>query len=222
MEVVVSRVLLFLFLLLTSCSGSSCYRSTPLLAPPETASRPWEGALLATGQVEAVGALGSGIGTAWLVATKGSAAYWVTAGHVCSPGAMYTIAHDGEDHPAASLAFSDEPDLCLLMSFGAVNAAPLSLSTVPAEVGDELCYTGNHAGVMAIGIRPIFCGKAAGSSEGRLFLSAPGYPGASGSAVVNADGKVVGVMVATLRAWPEVLFLVPLEDLTAFLSTNLK
>lgn len=212
-----AKFLSFLFLLLASCSNSACYHNPP---PPASAqaAKSWEGALLATAQVEATDALGTSIGTAWLHSTVGPSATWVTAGHVCSPGAMYTITHDGQEYGAAELKRSDEPDLCSLVTFGEVRAAPLRLAADEPEVGDELCYTGNPLGFMAYGASPVFCGKAAGSGLGHTFVAIPGMSGASGSAVVNAEGRVVGVLVATARGWPEIVFLVPLEDLRKFME----
>lgn len=218
MEVPVSRILSLLFLFLASCSSSSCYRQAPF--KPTVVERPWEAALLATATVEATDLSGTAIGTAWLAASDSSSSAWVTAGHVCSPGAMYTVVHDEREYAAAVLAYSDEPDLCTLVTFGSVNAAPVRLATEAPEVGDELCYTGNPLGIMSAGVRPIFCGKMAGYGLGKQFLAAPGMSGASGSAVVNAQGEVVGVLVAVIRGWPEVLFLVTLDDLAAFLHKH--
>jgi hypothetical protein len=160
-------------------------------------------------------------GTAW----KLSDTKMITAGHVCddsdwqawNPDAAPTQfrLHNakGQSWPVEVVAYElDEThDLCLLRIAGEIPGMPLSLAKSLPAYDAELMYTGAPHGIWEDGMRPVYHGRYAGGSLAIIG----GAPGASGSAMLSADG-VVGVLVAGIESG-NLIFFIPLQDLLLFL-----
>lgn len=143
-----------------------------------------------------------GYATGWYIASDGDTAVVATAGHVCDPGQVYGIS-DGvgltdegllTDERAAFPFYDrdDAPtnDVCLLAVPGAGPVAVLEVAEVSPAADDEVHYTGYPSGT-----RGSYKGTVEDvASDGVLLLNIAGYRGASGSAVVNSDGRVVGIL----------------------------
>lgn len=133
--------------------------------------------------------------TGFYFATKGEYSVVATAGHVCKdsdaellgiPKPVYQIdGHDAYviyDHDVAP-----EDDVCLLL-VEARAPAVLSPGEQPDE-GDEILYVGYPNGT-----RGTYRGLVEQVTDGGTLLSIPGYFGASGSAIVDSRGYVVGIL----------------------------
>lgn len=153
-------------------------------------------------------------GTGWYVYTDGSRSLVVTAGHVCEGGAAFEIEEFGGDtFPATLVVVSDEVDDTCVLSVA--HKAPTTLSLGTSDdlgYGDSLIYVGYPAGQIAV-----VTGAYAGRDERpRLIMSVWGYFGASGSAVLGPDGKVVGMLVALNPRFPQTTFAVPVETVRGY------
>lgn len=139
---------------------------------------------------------GEGYATGWYIATDGTNSVIATAGHVCERDYVYGIASDldhlEDEVPAYDFYDLDRApsaDICLLsIAQGAPAVLPIaSESPLPDSV---IRYSGFPDGV---------AGSYSGTVEevaddGTILANIPGYFGASGSAVVNEAGEVVGIL----------------------------
>lgn len=204
------HIALSLLLLLASCTG--CVRRLPERPPEATI----DAQVAVTRVISSTSVEGTSVGTAWLVAEDAQLSYWVTAGHVCDPDAILTLGV-GDLALALIAQRSDDPDLCVVVSLP-VHLTPLRLAPADPRIGDELRYVGNPVNAMSNGMTPVFYGRAGGCTDGILYVAVPGYPGASGSAITDKHGEVVGVLVAVVRTWQQLTFAVDLSTLRAFLE----
>lgn len=201
------RVLAFLFALLSACTAPSCVGRVPVPKAPVSAQ------IAATLPVST---LAGGGGTAWLVGRDAASDYWVTAGHVCEGQPLLLL--DGEDL-ALPLAIDREVDLCV-MTASVGKRTPLKLAAGPPELGEHLWYVGNPLGAMSGGIVPMFQGFASGNDGPDLIVSIPGFPGASGSAVTNHKGEVVGLLYAVTIRFPEIAICTGVLAIHKFLEAH--
>ncbi len=106
-------------------------------------------------------------------------------------------------------------DLALLSIAGGA-APPLSVGDSGSmHVGDEVYAVGNPEGLEGTFSDGIVSGIRKIGGERLLQITAPISPGSSGGPVLNANGKVVGVAVATFRGGQNLNFAIP----SAYLST---
>lgn len=110
--------------------------------------------------------------------------------------------------PATVLAVDVVNDLALLQTDHVV-AEPFEFLATAPEQGTRIYSLGNPLDLGSSIVEGIYNGIAKGSLYGRVHLTAPINPGMSGGPALNADGRVVGVNVAS--AGNEVGFLVPGE-----------
>ena len=162
-----------------------------------------------------------GGGTAWVVASGSDATWYMTAGHVCDPEFTYSlVSRDGTKEPNIRVVKDDDTvDLCLLE--GAPSKSPvMHLSHEEPSYGDWLSYVGSPDLSFGGGVAPVFHGQYTGlDTEMNLYAaSMPGYGGSSGSAVVNAKGEVIGVLVRGDARFPMLVYLVTLPDIRQFIE----
>ena len=108
------------------------------------------------------------------------------------------------------LAKSEELDLVLL-SVPGLPTNEVALASSGLEIGDPVFACGNPKGLegtFSSGIVSSF--RDAGSNQ-LLQITAPISPGSSGGPVVNANGDVIGVAVATYRGGQNLNFAIPVE-----------
>lgn len=115
-----------------------------------------------------------------------------TAGHVCEVDALYTITtYDG--HLAIAYPAFDNDiapyDLCMMQVFGYEPEVTLEFERTPPEKWDPVYYVGYPQGMLTVQD-----GTFVGYHNGFARVAIPGYMGASGSALINERGKVVGVL----------------------------
>jgi hypothetical protein len=140
-------------------------------------------------------------GSGWYISSLGNTSVLATAGHVCNQpgfqlsGTMLPVTVESVHYTAGELdAYpvydqdTDPDDVCLLF----VNhAAPGVIRVADSvETGQSVHYVGYPDGVLGA-----YQGWVAGFDDGFTVISAPGYFGASGSAVVNDDNQAVGMLV---------------------------
>lgn len=142
-----------------------------------------------------------------------------TAGHVCDETKTTLVqTHDGVWHSAKVVVVYDEPDVCLLKT--EKPAAPETLRLAKSsrlEVGAAVWYWGYPSGSPGI-----FYGHYTGhrgEGDSRMLLAAVnGWFGSSGSLLMRADGRVVGVLSQTRTGNGVVLAFAPVEALRAALA----
>lgn len=189
--------------LVASCIGCGLPKHTA--APTVTDARH------ATVFVEAMTEDEGWSGTGWYAYSDGKTSLVVTAGHVCEVGAKTTVEdYDGIVKNATVVVDSpdgSDDDTCVLSVEG---AAPYVLrlgTSDDLDYGDHLYYVGFPAAQIAV-VSGAYAGRDA---RPRLICSVWGYFGASGSAVLGPDGKVVGLLVAINPRFPQTTLAVPVE-----------
>lgn len=158
------------------------------LSPKEIAAR----ALPSTVSVRCLGSLGSG----FFVAPQ----LVVTNAHVLCDGAdLRIVMADGSEASAVADRVEKRVDLALLRVFGA-RGTPLDLGDATRLVrGDEVTVVGNPQGLDFSVARGIVSHEARQQMGTMYFqVDANINPGNSGGPVLAADGRVVGIVTATV------------------------
>lgn len=161
--------------------------------------------------------------------------YVVTNEHVVSnffddSASIYVTGGQKREYITASLVASDKTrDLALLATNQ--NGHPYFVIADKAEKGADIVVLGygdgpeltrreakiTHLSMQMQGIDSS-TGKIKAALE-RMVYNIPGYPGLSGSPIINIDGEVVGVHLGSLRK-EGMSVAVSLDDLKQFLSAN--
>jgi len=89
------------------------------------------------------------------------------------------------------------------------------------SVGDDIYAVGNPQGLEGTFSQGIISGIRQVGSETILQITAPISPGSSGGPVLNAQGKVIGIAVATFKSGQNLNFAIPVSYLVSLLS-NMK
>mgnify|MGYP003653154368 CR=1 FL=1 len=100
----------------------------------------------------------------------------LTAAHVVAESSMAMVSHGDEKIIAKVLYFNHETDLAILGIEGMFTREPLMWRTADPAIGDEVVYTGYPNGYPS--------------------LHSYAWSGASGSAVLDRKGRIVGVLSA--------------------------
>lgn len=182
---------------------TSCVRPAAKYPAPADAARAYK----ATVEIVVRTPLGGIRGTGWFLEDG----VVVTAGHVCLPGAMSVTLYDGSEHVAKIEYVSPISDVCVLSTTA---DAPEHFSLARQRAADmvfgtPVWYVGYPSGVLALGE-----GRVSGlTKDGNLAVSVPGWFGASGSALLDEHGDVVGVLSALGTGNGFVILFVPVEAL---------
>lgn len=119
------------------------------------------------------------------------------------------IGRDTKLEVAGVVGFDSAHDLALLSVTGGA-APPLPIGDSGAvQVGDEVFAVGNPEGLEGTFSEGIVSGIRKVGGDRLLQITAPISPGSSGGPVLNANGKVVGVAVATFRGGQNLNFAIP-------------
>ena len=101
---------------------------------------------------------------------------------------------------AIALVWSKQYDLCIMVTLK-IDLPALNLSYSPPYPGEKIYYIGFPRGIGGGGFTPIFEGFYLGIMQnGKMSradvagYSVPIAPGSSGSAVLNANGDIIGVL----------------------------
>jgi len=122
-------------------------------------------------------------------------------------------------HRIVGIAGRDENcDLVVLKINGAA-APPLPLGNSDnVEVGEQVYAVGNPAGLEGTFSEGIISGVRNVANDSLLQITAPISPGSSGGPVLNSQGQVIGVAVASFRAGQNLNFAIPASYLSKLLK----
>ncbi len=156
-----------------------------------------------------------GTGSGLLVATDEQPVV-LTAAHVCLPNFPETQEWEGiiikiratsevkirtvhgDVLKGTIVTYDKEADLCAV-SVSSVFAPPVRLATAPPKMGDRVFAVSAPYGINSPTMSLIFEGFYSGSDEGIHFYTIPTRPGSSGSVVLNANYRAIGMLNAAFR-----------------------
>jgi serine protease Do len=165
--------------------------------------------------------------------TKYNDAFILTNKHVCSmqdkAGYVLTL-YDGQKVKANFVRVDTFADICLLHAN--VSITSLKLARKDASRGDRIIVIGSPDGVYPVIVDGMVSGyydmtmqdnEDYGAFEVHFrsqVISAPIYPGSSGSPVFNVDGEVVGIIFAVKVDKEHITFMVPINEVLRFLNID--
>ncbi|MEO8936456.1 MAG: trypsin-like peptidase domain-containing protein [Burkholderiaceae bacterium] len=160
-------------------------------------------------KVEAVNGNGRvSLGTAVSVAPG----TFVTNCHVTRNASVVVLVHDGARWPVASERADLYFDLCLLRAPGLADIAPIPLATARALRINQPVAAAGYSGGMGIQLRP---GIVSGLHElggSKVIQTTTAFTsGASGGALLNADGELAGILTFRLRGAEGYYFASPVD-----------
>jgi putative serine protease PepD len=176
--------------------------------------------LTSTATIEALGASDEGLGTGWLIDTKGD---FVTNAHVVQGQlAVRLRARDGSSHPADVIGMDRDVDIAVVRSRDGFAATPLRPLTValaglpkPVVVIASGHATG-HADITSETASAVqadvpvtgdtLTGQPPVTTDYHDMLVLDGqtiYPGNSGGPVLDASGRVVGILTLASKSSAE-------------------
>lgn len=109
-------------------------------------------------------------------------------------------------------------DLALLKVEGMTAPEMAIADSTSVAVGDPIYAIGNPKGLEGTFSAGIISGVRKLEHGALLQITAPISPGSSGGPVVNVDGQVVGIAVATFRGGQNLNFAVPASEIRKLLS----
>jgi len=119
---------------------------------------------------------------------------------------------------AGTVGLERNVDLVLLAIEG-LKAPVLTLgNSGQVQVGDEIYAVGNPLGLEGTFSKGMVSGIRSVGSENIFQVTAPISPGSSGGPMVNTEGQVVGVTVATFQGGQNLNFAIPSYYLNSLLS----
>ncbi len=118
------------------------------------------------------------------------------------------------------VAIDEQRDLILLKVKDA-NAPVLSFgNSDKVSIGDEIFVIGNPQGLEGTFSKGIVSSIRAIGQDSLLQITAPISPGSSGGPVLNEEGKVIGVAVATFKGGQNLNFAIPVSYLSNLLDNT--
>jgi hypothetical protein len=107
----------------------------------------------------------------------------------------------------------------VLLSINEAKAPFLPLgNSKDVKIGDEIYAVGNPLGLEGTFSKGIISGIRKDKVQTLMQITAPISPGSSGGAILNIQGQVVGVAVATFKEGQNLNFAIPVNNLQALLS----
>ncbi len=117
-----------------------------------------------------------------------------------------------------TVGINNKMDLALLSIKGAKAPSLKFGKSSEVVVGDEVYAVGNPLGLEGTFSRGILSGIRQIGSETLFQITAPISPGSSGGPILNTQGKVVGVAMATFEGGQNLNFAIPVYYLSSLLS----
>lgn len=158
----------------------------------------------------------------------------LTNKHVCDmgPNANYTLTLQSGGKVSATFVRSDAfADVCVLKANGII--PPLTLAKDNASQGDRVVTIGGPDGAFPLLVDGLISGyynmhmRNDADEDGDFevhfraqVMSAPVYPGSSGSPMLNVDGEVIGIVFAVRGDKEHISFIVPISEVWRFLDTS--
>jgi len=116
----------------------------------------------------------------------------LTAAHVVTARDTALVIASGEKVIAEVVYCDDSADIAILKLEGLFTRKPLAWRTGKPHVAGEIFYTGNPNGYDSLSIK----GYVAGTYQSYIVSHSYAWGGASGSAVLDEYGRIIGVLVA--------------------------
>lgn len=124
-----------------------------------------------------------------------------------------------QKYEVAGIVGIDSKRDLVLLSIKDAKAPPLTLGdSRQVAVGDEVYVVSNPHGLEGTFSQGIISSIRQASNENIFQITAPISPGSSGGPVLNTQGKVIGVAVATYEGGQNLNFAIPVTYLAALLS----
>jgi len=121
-------------------------------------------------------------------------------------------------HEINGVIATDEIADLVLLKIGDSKAPPLELGdSQQMAIGDDVYAVGNPKGLEGTFSQGIVSGIRLVGSDTLLQITAPISPGSSGGPIVDSQGKVIGVAVATFKDGQNLNFAVPVSYLKALI-----
>nr|WP_010131670.1 serine protease [Microbulbifer agarilyticus] len=162
----------------------------------------------------------SGLGSGFQISSDGLIA---TNYHVVSAAvhdedkyALKYLSVDGKEGDLELLDVDVINDLAILRQKGEPGPDYLRLAQQPPSRGETIVSMGNPLDLGMTIVPGTYNGIASGSFYDRIHFSGSINPGMSGGPVINRNGEVVGINVAT--AGNQISFLVPVDKLSSLLE----
>jgi S1-C subfamily serine protease len=144
--------------------------------------------------------------------------FLITAAHVCNnnygklvffPGfeaheEFYGLTLDLEKHHYTVEKIDFASDLCIV-STKRFKATPYRIAANLPSIGEEVYNIAAPGGVFAKKIAPLFKGFYSGSAHTRSIFTLPAMGGSSGSPVLDANGRVIGVVSAVTKNFSNIV-----------------
>lgn len=157
----------------------------------------------------------TGTASAFLV----SADQLLTNAHVANAGAMSVLLGDFEI-PCVVERVDTINDLALCRIAAKSGGTPLTFANEEPKSGATVFAVGNPRGLERTISQGLFTGFRVIEGQQVAQISAPISPGSSGGPVVNSEGKLIGVAVATRGDGQNLNFAVPLSVVRRFLGNE--
>lgn len=161
----------------------------------------------------------AGLGSGFQISTDGLVAtnYHVVSEAVHDPDkyALKYLSVDGKEGELELLDVDVINDLAILRQKGEPGSDFLRLASKSPSKGETIVSMGNPLDLGMTIVPGTYNGIAGGSFYDRIHFSGSINPGMSGGPVINRNGQVVGINVAT--AGNQISFLVPVDKLVALL-----
>lgn len=149
----------------------------------------------------------------------------LTAGHVCIdyffnlPDTVYAYQlfdFDGNEHEADLIAVDFESDLCLLRVYS--QTTPVAIADNRLRSGDYVQYSGYPMGLYMPESMHHFAGYYSGTDKaGFSMFSLAVTGGSSGSAVINSDGEIVGVISSVTEDFAHLVLAPGIDRINRFI-----
>ena len=180
----------------------------------------YRGSLYQIRLIESASNSKASLGSGFQISANGMIAtnYHVVSQAVSDPK-KYTINYlsvDGEEGELELLDVDVVNDLAILRQKNKAGKQHLKLAQKTPQKGETIISMGNPLDLGMTLVPGTYNGIASGSFYDRIHFSGSINPGMSGGPVINRDGEVVGINVAT--AGNQISFLVPVDKLAALLK----
>ncbi len=175
-------------------------------------------------------------GTGTVIHSDNGEFYVITVRHVCTPQediflAMAGLTREidvmdisGNQLPAEIVLVDDEDDLCMIKYNPDDNyfTTPAEVSSRAAYLDEEVYMYGAPSGFYVPSAITQFQGVSAGNAKINMTETAvytiPATGGSSGAAVINSDGKIVGILHSTLADFHHISLATPHSSMLRFIN----
>ncbi|HEY8567934.1 serine protease [Microbulbifer sp.] len=203
-----------LAMLLWCCAGAALAQSYEQLYSD------YRGSLYQIRLIERSSNSKAGLGSGFQISADGLVAtnYHVVSEAVHEPDrySLKYLSVDGKEGDLELLDVDVINDLAILRQKGEAGKDHLRLANTPPSKGETIVSMGNPLDLGMTIVPGTYNGIATGSFYDRIHFSGSINPGMSGGPVINRNGEVVGINVAT--AGNQISFLVPVDKLAALLE----